>query len=194
MSLSSLKALLTEIHRRLCLVLGRNRYSATHNSWEPAENIHAPELVKRYLDQSCAHVQTLVLKEEQDPRFHSYPMDAALVSPPLSSLTIPTPTASSMAYNKRKRAQAQTNNPGTTSRAYTHRTRLGPRLSSSTGAIPHLSPPLSTPSPPPPTTPPQTIIREEAPQPFHRRFKRKKTYGMRIWPSIHHSCTAVEIQ
>ena len=25
-------------------------YSATHNSWEPAENIHAPELVKRYLD------------------------------------------------------------------------------------------------------------------------------------------------
>ena len=31
-------------------------YSAMHNSWEPAKNIHAPELVKRYLKQSSAHV------------------------------------------------------------------------------------------------------------------------------------------
>ena len=31
-------------------------YSTAHNSWEPAKNVHALELVKRYLDQSCAHV------------------------------------------------------------------------------------------------------------------------------------------
>ena len=39
-------------------------YSAAHNSWEPAKNVHAPELVKRYLDQSHAHVRAIVLKEE----------------------------------------------------------------------------------------------------------------------------------
>ena len=61
--------------------------------------------------------------------------------------------------------------------------------------IPHLSPPPLTPSPLPPSTPPPRVITvEEASQPFHRRFRRKKTYGMRIWPVIHHSCTAIEIQ
>jgi Chromo (CHRromatin Organisation MOdifier) domain len=90
-------------------------YSAAHNSWEPAENIHAPELVKRYLDQSRAHVRAIVLKEEQDSGFSACPMDAALASLPLSSSTTPTLVASTMAYNKQKRAQAQTDSPGTTS-------------------------------------------------------------------------------
>ena len=152
------------------------------------------ELVKRYLDQSHIHVQTLVLKDGKDPSFHSCPIDTTLTSLPLSSSTTPTCTVYSMAYNKRKRAQAQTDNPGTTSQAHTCCARLGLRLSSSTGAIPHLSPPPLTPSPPPPTTPPQTTPAEEVPQPFHRRFKRKKTYGMRIWPSIHRSHTVVEIK
>ena len=112
------------------------------------------ELVKRYLDQSHIHVQTLVLKDGKDPSFHSCPIDTTLTSLPLSSSTTPTCTVYSMAYNKRKRAQAQTDNPGTTSQAHTCCARLGLRLSSSTGAIPHLSPPPLTPSPPPPTTPP----------------------------------------
>ena len=104
-------------------------------------------------------------------------------------------TTSTMAYNKQKRAQAQIDNPGTTSRARTRRTRLGLRLSSSTGVIPRLSPPPPTPSPLPPSTPPPRVITvEEASQPFHRRFRRKKTYGMRIWPAIHRSRTAIEIQ
>ena len=170
-------------------------YSAAHNSWEPAENVHAPELVKRYLDQSHAHARALVLKGEQNPGSQACPTDAALASLPLSSLTTPTLIASLMAYNKQKRAQAQTNNPGMTSRAHTRRARLGPRLSSSTGVIPHLSPPPPTPSPPPPSTPPLRVITvKEVSQPFYRRFRRKKTYGMRIWPTIHHSHTAIEIQ
>ena len=90
-------------------------YSTAHNSWEPAKNIHALELVKRYLDQSRAHVQTLVLKEEQDPSFQACPMDTTLTSPPLNSSTTPIHTTFLMAYNKRKRAQVQTNNPGMTS-------------------------------------------------------------------------------
>ena len=155
-------------------------YSAAHNSWEPAENVHAPELVKRYLDQSRTHVRAIVLKEERDSGFSACPTDAALASLPLSSSITPTLVASMMAYNKRKRAQAQTDNPGTTSQPRTRRARLGPRLSSSTGVIPRPSPP-PTPSPPPPTTPPPRVISvEEASQPFHRRFRRKKTYGMRI--------------
>ena len=81
-------------------------YSVAHNSWEPAENVHTPELVKRYLDQSHAHAQTLILKAKKDPSFHSCPMDAALTSSPLSSSTTPTPIGFLMAYNKWKRAQA----------------------------------------------------------------------------------------
>ena len=90
-------------------------YSAAHNSWEPTKNVHALELVKRYLDQSRIHVWTLVLKEEQDPSSQACPTDAALTSPPLNSSTTPTLVAFLMAYNKQKRAQVQTDNPGTTS-------------------------------------------------------------------------------
>ena len=90
-------------------------YSAAHNSWEPAKNVHTPELVKRYLDQSCTHVRTLVLKTEEDPCSHSCPTDATLASPPPSSLTTPTLIMFLMAYNKQKRAQAEIDNPDTTS-------------------------------------------------------------------------------
>ena len=75
---------------------------------------HALELVKRYLDRSRAHVRAIVLKEEQDSGFSACPTDAALTSLPLSSSITPTLVTSTMAYNKRKRAQAQIDNPGVT--------------------------------------------------------------------------------
>ena len=65
-------------------------YFTAHNSWEPAENVYAPELMKRYLDQSRAYVRTLVFKEKQDPGSQACPTNAALASPPLSSSTTPT--------------------------------------------------------------------------------------------------------
>ena len=39
-------------------------YSAAHNSWEPAENVNAPELVKEYQVRSHACARVLLLKPE----------------------------------------------------------------------------------------------------------------------------------
>ena len=41
-------------------------YAEAHNSWEPEENVNAPELVKEFHQRTGAHARLRVLKDEEE--------------------------------------------------------------------------------------------------------------------------------
>ena len=56
-------------------------YSATHNSWEGADGVHALELIEEYFQRKWSAIRVTVLKGEQESSISTSPSPSPLPSP-----------------------------------------------------------------------------------------------------------------